>query len=262
MKYKPEIFWNERVRIYGHTGWNDKLLYIYDQPLRLRAIEKVLTRAGITIDKHKKILDIGCGIGDLALEFAQKGADVTGVDISVEAIKEAKKRVKEIKDAYALNINFYATGVEDMKFHSNSFDLITSVTVLQHITEPQIFSAAITNMTRVLKRNGYILMLEFSPLLVQKIKQNSPYISVKTRQEWINIFKKNGCVLIDELYLPQIGIRTLRRYGYILALIPNEKVSCFIKKMLFIVLKPFDYYFIPIPKKFVDLRVLTFKNQE
>jgi len=61
-----------------------------------------------------KILDIACGEGRFSLEFAKKGFDVTGIDLSNESIAIAKKQEKE-------NLQFF---VHDMRFpfYINYFD--------------------------------------------------------------------------------------------------------------------------------------------
>jgi len=97
--YEPENYWGERFRIYGHTGWNDELIYAYDQPLRLKAINKALARAKIPIGDTTRILDIGCGTGDLVSEFVNRGASIIGVDVSSEVIEYAKKRFFNFKNA-------------------------------------------------------------------------------------------------------------------------------------------------------------------
>ncbi len=46
-------------------------------------------------EKRQKFLDIGCGRGRHAIEFAERGYRVTGVDLSARAIVQAKKRAAE-----------------------------------------------------------------------------------------------------------------------------------------------------------------------
>ena len=87
-------FWNERCKRYGHTGYADQLRYAYDQPLRLRAVKRALSHLGIPADKYTCILDVGCGEGTFVFEFGRKGASVTGIDISSEALKRLRSARK------------------------------------------------------------------------------------------------------------------------------------------------------------------------
>ena len=199
--YKPQEHWNERFRIYGHTGWKDRLIYAYDQPLRLKAIDKALARAKIPIDSSTNILDVGCGTGDLVIEFAKRGANVTGIDISSEVLEYAKGRLSNFD-----NVRLLLTGVEELNFTNGLFDLVTSVTVLQHITDQKSFSKAIGNIVRVTKPGGHILILETSPI-EPELPPTAPYQAVRSRREWIRAFEAEGCPLNYELGLPQLGIR-------------------------------------------------------
>jgi len=78
--YKPEDHWDKRFRIYRHIGWGDKLIYAYDQPLRLKAIHKALSQTKIPISSSTRVLDVGCGTGDLVLKFAKRGANITRIE--------------------------------------------------------------------------------------------------------------------------------------------------------------------------------------
>lgn len=95
------------------------MIYSYDSPLWIRAINKALSWSKIVIDKNTKVLDIGCGTGDLLQEFAKRGANLTGIDISNEVILKTKERfLKE-------NINnaiLFAMKVEEMKFAPNTLN--------------------------------------------------------------------------------------------------------------------------------------------
>lgn len=72
-----------------------------------------------------KILDLGCGDGNTAFPFAQRGAHVTGIDISSPLVAAANKRKEQFPN---LNIQFQEgdacnlAGVPD-----NSFDLVVSI---------------------------------------------------------------------------------------------------------------------------------------
>lgn len=158
------------------------------------------------------------------------------------------------------------------------------VTVLQHIINPCELSKAIRNIVRVGKR---ILILESSP--VTSISTKPTYIAIRTRGEWISLFENNGCKLIYELPLPQIGIKFLGYYNKALSLIGylfnpknstkegkskqiisfgSQKANSFSRliilgrSILLKILKPLDYLFIyiPYPKKLTNYRILIFEK--
>lgn len=74
-----------------------------------------------------KVLEIGCGEGDLAAFIHSKGrADVTGLDYSVEAIKTARR--KHADGPYF--------AIEDFKKHSGDYDVVIMQGVLEHFDQP------------------------------------------------------------------------------------------------------------------------------
>src|SRR5437870_3240152 len=91
----PREYWSGRFRKYGHTGDASRSIYAYDQPQRLRAIDMALRAAGIEITDKTRVLDIGCGTGDVIAAFRRRGAAVTGIDFSEEVVRFAKQRFAE-----------------------------------------------------------------------------------------------------------------------------------------------------------------------
>ena len=75
------------------------------------------------------VLDLGCGTGYFARELAQRGARVTGIDISPRMIDHAK-RVEEIE---ALGIAYVVDDAANLgrHFEPSSFDLATACLSLQ-----------------------------------------------------------------------------------------------------------------------------------
>ena len=106
------IYWNTRFTTFGHTGWGDEAIYTYDQPLRLKAIDKALRSVKIYIKSDMNILDVGCGTGDLAIRFAQNGANVVGIDISNKTIEYAKERLSNYDNVELLTGNLVDASFE------------------------------------------------------------------------------------------------------------------------------------------------------
>lgn len=204
-KYNPEIYWDERAKMYGHTGYADELIYFYDQPLRIRAVNKVLSWSKVPVNVDTKILDIGCGTGDLLIEFAKKGASTTGIDISNEVLLKAQHKAYKEK----VNATLIPVKVEEMSFPANTFDLVTSITVLQHITDKNKFLTAIKKLVEVTKPGGHILIFEISPYKKRHLNYSS-YISIRLRDEYVKVFENMGCILINEFGYPRIGIKAIQ----------------------------------------------------
>lgn len=96
----------------------------------------------------ERILDLGCGTGDLTLQIQAAGADVLGVDGSPEMIVQAKEKYPTVDFAVA---DGRTLGFE------NEFDAIFSNAVLHWIPE---YETVIEQMYRALKVGGRIV-LEF-----------------------------------------------------------------------------------------------------
>lgn len=97
----------------------------------------------------KKILDVGCGTGQLVSFFNKKGFNAQGCDPSKEAVNFAQKiNTKAIKKASAAKLP-YKTG---------TFDLITSISVIEHLNQKEA-REFLNEAKRVLKPSGYIFII-------------------------------------------------------------------------------------------------------
>ena len=76
----------------------------------------------------KKVLDVGCGTGELAFLISKKGAKVKGIDYSEEGIDIAKKKYRHSNLSYEL--------VDVSKKISGKYDVIVSIGTLEHMDKP------------------------------------------------------------------------------------------------------------------------------
>lgn len=74
------------------------------------------------------VLDLGCGTGGLSLDLAQKGFNVTCIDISKTAIQRIKEEAKKRK----VKINAQCKDLENYKIEEN-YDIILILGVLQYL---------------------------------------------------------------------------------------------------------------------------------
>ena len=85
--------------------------------------------------KDKNVLEIGCGLGTMAINFAKSGAIYTGVELSEESLKIAKKRF----EVYGQSGNFYLGNAEELTsiVPKKKYDLIYSFGVIHHSPNPR-----------------------------------------------------------------------------------------------------------------------------
>jgi 2-polyprenyl-3-methyl-5-hydroxy-6-metoxy-1,4-benzoquinol methylase len=89
------------------------------------------------LSKPQSILDVGCGGGEFAIQLAKKfpGTQITGIDISQQAIEVANKHLQK---ASLTNIKFIASSSPQLSFNLNSFDIVTSTLVCHHLNDDQL----------------------------------------------------------------------------------------------------------------------------
>jgi 2-polyprenyl-3-methyl-5-hydroxy-6-metoxy-1,4-benzoquinol methylase len=136
-KYIPESYWDEVARqIRLRKGRNlvagdDEPFYRYKRNKLL----KLLNRINFT---NKKVLEVGSGPGGNLLEiYKQHPAVLYGADISEEMIGLSEKNTGK------WNIPVVKTNGSDLPFSAGYFDVVITVTVLQHITDEKMLNTLI-----------------------------------------------------------------------------------------------------------------------
>jgi len=102
----------------------------------------------------KKVLDMGCGCGIDAVEYAKHGAEVYAVDLSENSVNHTKELFKslnlEVMDAQPCDVT------NGLPYEDNFFDLVHCAGVIHHSPKPEKF---ISEANRVLRPGGHISAL-------------------------------------------------------------------------------------------------------
>ncbi len=99
-----------------------------------------------------KVLEIGCGLGTDGAQFADAGADYTGVDLTEAAVDLARKRF----ELFDLPGKLQTADAENLAFEDESFDLVYSHGVLHHTPE---IGKAVREIHRILRPGGRAVVM-------------------------------------------------------------------------------------------------------
>jgi ubiquinone/menaquinone biosynthesis C-methylase UbiE len=120
-----------------------------------------------------RLLDVGCGAGQLALLIAAKdGLEVTGVDIAANWIERARVGAQ----AEGLRARFEEADAEALPFEDESFDVVTSLVGAMFAPQPDLVGK---ELLRVCVPGGTIAMANWTPqgFIGQMFKTVSTFIA-------------------------------------------------------------------------------------
>lgn len=132
--------------------FNELESYRYDKISYLREYIKFKKYQG------KKVLEIGCGPGIDAVQFARAGADIWGVDLSSRAIELCRANLI-INGFQERAEQFFVGNAEELPFPDESFDSVYSHGVLHHTVNTE---RAIEEVRRVLKPQGAAVIMLYN----------------------------------------------------------------------------------------------------
>ncbi|KEK22334.1 class I SAM-dependent methyltransferase [Bacillus gaemokensis] len=103
-----------------------------------------------------QILDIGTATGRYPILFAKKGYEVTGIDISKEALSVASSNI--IKEGISDRVNLFQMDATELDFPENSFDLITCMMgTISHVN-PDKYEQFLKKVKYLLKPRGFVII--------------------------------------------------------------------------------------------------------
>ncbi len=103
-------------------------------------------------------LDVCCGTGAQVIEYGKRGINAVGIDLDENMLAFAFKNKALLKME---NIAFYQADATALPFSDNSFDFV-SVSFALHDKPPDVRSAVVSEMKRVVKPGGVVLLIDFN----------------------------------------------------------------------------------------------------
>lgn len=130
----------------------DVLNHLLSANIDKRWRRRVVNEMRALLPEGARVLDVGCGTGDLSLElFENAAAQVTGIDFCAPMLKFAKSKAPDVQ--------FIEGDALRLPFAEASFDGLTIGFALRNLASVE---RGLSELLRVLKPNGIVAILEFS----------------------------------------------------------------------------------------------------
>jgi 2-polyprenyl-6-hydroxyphenyl methylase/3-demethylubiquinone-9 3-methyltransferase len=165
---------NELYDRMADTWWDERgLLHLLKalNPARFGYLRRVLLEELRLSPAGLRALDVGCGGGLLAEEFAGLGFAVTGVDPSERSLAAARTHAAQA----GLPIEYRRASGEALPFAADSFDVVYCCDVLEHVAD---LVQVIRESARVLKPGGVYLYDTINRTLLSRL------VVIQLLQEW------------------------------------------------------------------------------
>lgn len=125
----------------------------------------------------QRILDLGTGVGFLALNFARRGANVTGVDIAAGQVEQAR----ETAAVNGLTIDFRVADATETGLPDSRFDVITASQAWLYFDQAR----AISEVHRLLSPEGVLMVSHFCWLpRLDEVARRSEQLVQEFNPEW------------------------------------------------------------------------------
>lgn len=138
--------------------------------------------------KGMNILDVGCGTGSHLELYQRYECNLYGLDLSPSMLEVARKRLGN-------NAQLDLGNATDVPYEDNKFDLVITMLSL-HEMSPETRSGVFSEIKRILKQDGHILLIDFHP---------GPY---KPIQGWIS----KGIIFFSELAAGREHCKNYRQF--------------------------------------------------
>lgn len=175
---KTKKHFNETASDYNNSSDGKFVEPMYD--VIVKEIQKL---------ENGKILDVGCGNGNLFTFLSDEKYELYGIDFSENMIREAKNNCKQ-------KAEFFVADAENLPFNDNTFDIVVCNASFHHYIHP---NTVLEEMHRVLKDGGKLLIGDpYMPTIVR------PVVNLFTKfsdsgdyhfyglDEMKKLFRKNG----------------------------------------------------------------------
>lgn len=185
---------NSKYRSIGHQAYNEKTN-------KKRKKSVIPTLNSIINDEfdnpeNRSLLDVGCGTGVYSKFYDSLLGDISGIDISQEAIET-------INDSN-ISGTFKQGEASDLPFNKE-FDIVHCFSVLYHIVDDKKWRRAISEITDKTKDNG-IIILRIN--WTEEGENSAKHVKKRKKPEYKDAFKSEGLKIIKKHDIKDVPLLT------------------------------------------------------
>src|SRR3972149_835279 len=166
--------------------------------------EELLANLQAEVDvKGKEVLEVGAGMGGDSIYLAKKGAKVTTLDFTSEALVEIRKLARRQK----VSKKTIQADAQSLPFADGIFDIVFHEGFLEHFTQPL---PLLTEQVRVLKPGGYLVVDVPQRFTTYTVKKHF----LMLQKKWFAGWEREFSVGELERLLKTAGLTIIRTYGW------------------------------------------------
>jgi len=216
-------FWNDRPCNVRHSSKELGTKEYFDEVSKKKfSVEPhILDFTSFPNWKDKKVLEIGCGLATVGINFALNGADYTGIELSDESLELAKQRF----DVYGMNGSFYSGNAEQLSSFVpvDTYDLVYSFGVIHHSPYPEKIVSEIKkymNKDSILKimlyaKDSWKSYMIDSGLDQPEAQYGCPIANTYTKNDVADLLEGYDIISIDQDHIFPYQIEPYKRGEYI-----------------------------------------------
>ncbi len=195
--------------------WNDFALKGYDDVAGIPGYRRLVKQVLDNLANCNKVLDVGCGTGNLAIELAKQGKTVFGIDNSKNMLIQIKNKLQNMDIKVALSREDAAK----LRFKDNFFDAVCCINVLFNFKNPE---PVIKEAYRVLAKNGIFIVS--GPKNGAKItKELKEKVLNECNKEGSNLDKINKIFDFNVILFNEVGMKFVPTTGQMKQLLLKNK---------------------------------------
>lgn len=189
----------------SNTWWDEDgfmaILRTSINPPRFAYFQKKLSAMHSDVTQLR-VLDVGCGGGLLAEQFAALGCKVTGIDQSIPSVDAAKAHAVSM----GLEIEYLQGCAEDLPFPNQYFDIVCCCDVLEHLESVDV---VIKELSCVIKPGGLFFFDTINRTLASKV------FAIKIAQDCaLTRFIPRNVHVWEKFIKPHELATSLRHHGF------------------------------------------------